>query len=124
VPLPAEPLDGSSLRRRMLTRQRTLMKAGWDVVLGDSFVLMGSLVPFTLGATTADERFVIMLGFATLTGVGFFLIAIFGCSIWRPAQAEPRNAAAQLIAQWSDESQALCRRRSPSTPWPRKNLIN
>jgi hypothetical protein len=115
VPLPAEPLDGSGLRRRILTRQRTLMKAGWGVALGASFVLMGLLAPFTLGATTADERFVIMLGFAPITVVGFFLIAIFGRSIfthWRPAHGTPQPS---LAAQPPTRSTA---RRPPTSRVP------
>lgn len=58
------------------------MKAGWGIALGAAFVVLGLLAPFTLGATTADERFIIMLGFAPITVVGFFLIAIFGRGIF------------------------------------------
>jgi len=91
-PRPA-PSASSALRRRALTRQRTPMKAGWGIALGVGFVLLGLLAPFTLGATTADERFIIMLGFAPITVVGFFLIAIFGRGIfarWQPTHEAPR----------------------------------
>jgi hypothetical protein len=93
---PAPPVS-SALRRRALTRQRTPMKAGWGIALGVGFVLLGLLAPFTLGATTADERFILMLGFAPITVVGFFLIAIFGRSIfarWQPTHEAPRPSPA------------------------------
>ena len=106
---PAAPPASSALRRRVLTRQRTPMKARWGITLGLAFALLGLLAPFTLGATTADERFIIMLGFAPITVVGFFLIAIFGRGLfarWQPghqpgppAQPAPRRAPVSRVPQ-------------------------
>ncbi len=70
--------SANAARLRLSHVRRAPMKAGWGIALGIAFVLLGMFAPFTLGATTADERFIIMLGFAPITVVGFFLIAIFG----------------------------------------------
>ncbi|MDW8352108.1 MAG: hypothetical protein RML99_09365 [Anaerolineae bacterium] len=98
-PMPPAPqaMGSTSARLRLMPKRRTAMKAGWGIVLGVAFVLLGMLAPFTLGATTADERFIIMLGFAPITVVGFFLIAIFGRSLITrqltyQAIAQPRAA--------------------------------
>lgn len=85
--------QAAAARLRLSARRRTPMKAGWGIALGAAFVLLGMLAPFTLGATTADERFVIMLGFAPITVIGFFLIAIFGRGL--VAGRLPQHAAVQ-----------------------------
>jgi hypothetical protein len=53
------------------------VKAAWGIGLGALFVLAGFVAPFVLGATSADERFIIMLGFAPVVVVGFFMLVIF-----------------------------------------------
>lgn len=85
--------NAAAARLHLSAKRRTPMKAGWGIALGAAFVLLGVLAPFTLGATTADERFVIMLGFAPITVVGFFLIAIFGRGL--VAQRLPQHAGVQ-----------------------------
>jgi hypothetical protein len=90
---PAPEAGAAAARLRLSAKRRTPMKAGWGIALGVAFVLLGVLAPFTLGATTADERFVIMLGFAPITVVGFFLIAIFGRGL--VAQRLPQHAGVQ-----------------------------
>ncbi|PJF48197.1 MAG: hypothetical protein D6709_03855 [Chloroflexi bacterium] len=90
---PATKGEATVARFRLSAKRRTPLKAGWGIALGAAFVLLGILAPFTLGATTADERFVIMLGFAPITVIGFFLIAIFGRGL--VAGRFPRRAAAQ-----------------------------
>ncbi len=85
--------QAAAARLRLSAKRRTPMKAGWGIALGAAFVLLGMLAPFTLGATTADERFVIMLGFAPITVIGFFMIAIFGRGL--VAGRLPQHAAVQ-----------------------------
>jgi hypothetical protein len=70
------------------------VKAGWGIALGLTFVLAGFIAPFILGATSADERFVIMLGFAPVVVAGFFMIAIFGRSLFRFPQSSAEAAEA------------------------------
>lgn len=86
------------MRLRASARRRTPMKAGWGMGLGVAFVLLGVLAPFTLGATTADERFVIMLGFAPIAVVGFFLIVIFGRGVVFRAAPQPVAVPAKPAA--------------------------
>lgn len=90
---PVAKEGAAAARLRLSAKRRTPVKAGWGIALGAAFVLLGLLAPFTLGATTADERFIIMLGFAPITVVGFFLIAIFGRGI--VARWLPQHAAVQ-----------------------------
>jgi len=42
--------------------------------IGIALLLLGILAPFTLGATTADERFIIMIGFSPIAVIGGFLV--------------------------------------------------
>ncbi|GIV83885.1 MAG: hypothetical protein KatS3mg052_0892 [Candidatus Roseilinea sp.] len=90
---PAMKGEAAVARLRLSAKRRTPLKAGWGIALGAAFALLGMLAPFTLGATTADERFVIMLGFAPITVIGLFLIAIFGRGL--VAERRPQRVAAQ-----------------------------
>jgi hypothetical protein len=76
-----------------------VMKAGWGLALGAVFVVAGLAAPFALGATSADERFVIMLGFAPIIVVGFFMLAIFGRPYWlRLVPLGPRNTQPNQVS--------------------------
>jgi hypothetical protein len=59
------------------------VKAAWGIGLGAMFVLAGFVAPFVLGATSADERFIIMLGFAPVVVVGFFMLVIFARGLFK-----------------------------------------
>lgn len=113
---PAAPsatrVETSAARLRLFAKRQTPMRAGWGIALGITFVLLGILAPFTLGATTADERFIIMLGFAPVTVVGFFLIAIFGRSLVTQRYATPQpHPAIQPVS-------ASATKRAPVTRMP------
>lgn len=71
--------------------RRQMLKAGSGVLIGLAFALAGLFAPFMLGATTADERFVITLGFAPITVVGLFMIAIFWRGLFGPSLALPSS---------------------------------
>lgn len=81
APARREPAQHEWKRREAMRAdpRRQMLKAGSGVVIGLAFALAGLFAPFMLGTTTADERFVIMLGFAPITVVGLFMVAIF----WR-----------------------------------------
>lgn len=104
--------ESAAARLRLSAKRQTPMKAGWGVALGAAFVLLGILAPFTLGATTADERFIIMLGFAPITVVGFFLIAIFGRGLVTQRYATPQPHPAIQPAS------ASATKRAPVTRMP------
>ena len=75
------------------------MKTGLGIAVSLVFIIAGLLAPFFLGATNADERFLIMLGFIPISVVGFFMLAVYGRQYFsklKPAgePAPPRAAAA------------------------------
>ncbi len=82
---PQRPLLLSSEERRrrramLLSRERSgsAFKSTVGLMLGLLFAVAGLVAPFLLGATSADERFLLMIGFAPVSVVGFFMLAIFG----------------------------------------------
>jgi hypothetical protein len=94
--------DAKLMRRReallRAAAPRKPLKASWGIAIGVVFAIAGVFAPFLLGAVTADERFVIMLGFAPITVIGLFMIAIFGRALFRPTQpglVRPERAAAK-----------------------------
>jgi hypothetical protein len=93
-PRPVQPVSRAQMRRALLTQRRSPLSAGAGLALGIAFLLLGILAPFTLGATTADERFIIMIGFSPIAVIGWFLVYIF----WRRAfsvsgpQPQPAHA--------------------------------
>lgn len=93
APARREPAQHEWKRREAMRAapRRQMLKAGSGVVIGLAFALAGLFAPFMLGATTADERFVIMLGFAPITVVGLFMIAIFWRGLFRPSLALPSS---------------------------------
>gem|GEM_PF-1507423 len=78
-------------RRELLRPAKRTLRPIWGMMLGLLFVIAGLAAPFALGTTSADERFIIMLGFAPVTVVGLLLFAIFGRSFW-PRLAAPSGA--------------------------------
>jgi len=82
----AERMSREQARAVLLARSRAPLSAGWGLLLGAVFLLLGVLAPFTLGATTADERFVIMIGFSPIAVIGGLLVYIF----WRRAFSVPQ----------------------------------
>jgi hypothetical protein len=74
------PMNRPNPARALPLATPSPLKAGWGMLVGVGFVLAGLLAPFALGANTADERFIIMLGFAPVCLIGVLLIAIFGRS--------------------------------------------
>jgi hypothetical protein len=104
-PRPAQParVSPEQARRALLVKRRSPLSAGAGLVVGVAFLLLGVLAPFTLGATTADERFIIMIGFSPIAVIGGFLVYIF----WRRAFSAPPQPA-----------HAIPGRRSPVTRAP------
>lgn len=75
------PADVLAARRGLLLRpaaKHSAMKTGLGITVGLVFIVAGLVAPFTLGATNADERFLIMLGFIPISVVGFFMLAVYG----------------------------------------------
>ncbi len=94
-PRPAQPAPVSpeQARRALLVKRRSPLSAGAGLVVGVAFLLLGVLAPFTLGATTADERFIIMIGFSPIAVIGGLLVYIF----WQrtfSARAQPAHVTA------------------------------
>jgi len=94
-PRPAQParVSPEQARRALLVKRRSPLSAGAGLVVGVAFLLLGVLAPFTLGATTADERFIIMIGFSPIAVIGGFLVYIF----WQrafSARAQPAHVTA------------------------------
>jgi hypothetical protein len=93
-PRPAPPVSNKQARRALLMRRQSPLGTGAGLALGIAFLLLGVLAPFTLGATTADERFIITIGFSPIAVIGGFLVYIF----WRRAfsalgfQPQPAHA--------------------------------
>jgi hypothetical protein len=71
------------------------VKAAWGIGLGALFVLAGFVAPFGLGATSADERFIIMLGFAPVVVVGFFMLVIFARGLFK--FSSPAEVSAPVV---------------------------
>ena len=73
-PRPAQPVSRAQVRQALLTQRRSPLSASAGLALGVALLLLGILAPFTLGATTADERFIIMIGFSPIAVIGGFLV--------------------------------------------------
>jgi hypothetical protein len=81
-----------AMQRATFLRAQVAQPAGtslWGMAFGVVFVLAGVIAPFALGTGNADERFLMMLGFAPVAAVGVLLIAIF----WRRMQKTPQRAS-------------------------------
>jgi hypothetical protein len=97
-PRPAQPVSRAQVRKALLAQRRSPLSAGAGLVVGVAFLLLGVLAPFTLGATTADERFIIMIGFSPIAVIGGFLVYIF----WQrafSARAQPAHVTAGTAGQ-------------------------
>lgn len=83
--------------RQVLARQRaaflrtrskpTVGPSLWGMAFGAVFVVAGAIAPFALDTGNADERFLMMLGFAPVVAVGVLLIAIFWRRMQKPTSA-------------------------------------
>lgn len=112
----ARPARSTPAHANVAARSSPL-KAWSGLAIGLAFVLAGLLAPFALGATTADERFLIMLGFAPISVIGFFLIAIF----WRnlPLRAAATGAPnAPRPAARASTGGTTATRRAPASRVP------
>lgn len=81
APTKAAPATSSAARREQLLRPQSKhpgMKTGVGIAVSLVFIVAGLVAPFMLGATNADERFLIMLGFIPISVVGFFMLAVYG----------------------------------------------
>ncbi len=93
-PRPAQPASRAQVRKALLTQRRSPFSASAGLALGIAFLLLGVLAPFTLGATTADERFIIMIGFAPIAVIGGFLVYIFWQRAFSVSGSQPQPAHA------------------------------
>ena len=73
---PFVPRYGSS---KALLQKRKPLNAVWGLGFGVLFLLAGILAPFVLGQANADDRFLMMIGFAPVAVTGALMLAIF----WR-----------------------------------------
>jgi hypothetical protein len=105
-PRPAQPVSRAQVRKALLAQRRSPLSAGAGLALGVAFLLLGILAPFTLGATTADERFIIMIGFSPIAVIGGFLVYIFWRRAFSVSVSQPQPA------------HAIPGRRSPVTRAP------
>lgn len=120
----------STSRRASLLRysQPRTMKTGWGIAMGLIFVIAGILAPFTLGAVTADERFIIMIGFAPIAIVGLFMIFIFGrgalgklrTPIYGGDASRPNASRPKPAAPPSASTSASAPKRTPVTRVPKR----
>lgn len=109
-----EPRRAAPARAALVYRRgRSPLQTALGLLVGGAFVVAGLTAPVLLGASTADERFLLMIGFAPVTVIGFFLIAIYGNFLARrtpapagatagaPRAAAPRSARApQMGAEY------------------------
>jgi hypothetical protein len=73
--------SSSAARREQLLKppsKHTGLKTGIGIATSVVFIVAGLIAPFLLGATNADERFLIMLGFIPISVVGFFMLVVYG----------------------------------------------
>ncbi|MDW8396066.1 MAG: hypothetical protein RMM31_07470 [Anaerolineae bacterium] len=89
APRQAAPRPALSYRKG-----RTPLQTALGLLVGGLFVLAGLSAPVLLGASTADERFLLMIGFAPVTVIGFFLIAIYGNFLNTRSAPAPARASA------------------------------
>lgn len=114
-PAAALPSTGAARREQLLrpAMKRSPIKAGAGIALSLVFIVAGLLAPFLLGAANADERFLIMLGFAPVTVVGFFMLAIFGRQYFNKQMPAGEHATPAKAAS------APAARRAPVSRVPR-----
>ena len=78
VPIaPFAPRNNASAKA-LLQKQKPL-NAIWGLGFGTLFLVAGIVAPFVLGEANADDRFLMMIGFAPVAVTGVLMIAIF----WR-----------------------------------------
>ncbi len=94
APTPMPDARLSVRKRELLRTTKPTVRTGWGLAMGSVFVVVGLLAPFLLGAASADERFVIMLGFAPVVVIGFFMLAIFGRPYW--ARLQPTTSGSRV----------------------------
>jgi hypothetical protein len=92
------------------------VKAAWGIGLGTLFVLAGFIAPFVLGATSADERFIIMLGFAPVVVVGFFMLVIFARGLFK--FSPPGADASESVVKPVTSGGAATAKRAPVSRVP------
>jgi hypothetical protein len=64
---------------KALLQKRKPLNAVWGLGFGALFFVAGIVAPFVLGQANADDRFLMMIGFAPVAVTGVLMIAIF----WR-----------------------------------------
>jgi hypothetical protein len=89
------------------------MKTGAGIAVSLVFIIAGLLAPFLLGATNADERFLIMLGFIPISVVGFFMLAVYGRQYF--SKLKPMGEAAPARATSAPAAKRAPVNRVPQT---------
>lgn len=86
--------DGAKSRLVLDARRRALLQAQesrkplgalWGFGFGVLFLVAGIVAPFVLGQASADERFLMMLGFAPVAVTGALMIGLFWRTLSRVA---------------------------------------
>lgn len=75
--VPFAPRYNSSAKA--LLQKRKPLNAVWGLSFGALFLVAGILAPFVLGQANADDRFLMMIGFAPVAVTGVLMMWIF----WR-----------------------------------------
>ena len=106
-----------AMQRAAFLRTRDGHSAGswlWGMAFGVVFVLAGVIAPFALGTGNADERFLMMLGFAPVAAIGVLLIVIFWRRMQNPARFGPSSTrvATPAVSRTTRKSVP----RAPSDP--------
>ncbi len=78
-PAPAVPFAPRYNSAKALLQKRKPLNAIWGLGFGALFLVAGLVAPFVLGQANADDRFLMMIGFAPVAVTGALMIAIF----WR-----------------------------------------
>ena len=81
--VPFAPRYNSSAKA--LLQKRKPLNAVWGLGFGGLFLVAGILAPFVLGQANADDRFLMMIGFAPVAVTGALMMWIF----WRMAAGKP-----------------------------------
>jgi hypothetical protein len=81
----AKPVAVRSVSGKALLQKRKPLHAVWGLGFGALFFVAGIVAPFVLGQANADDRFLMMIGFAPVAVTGALMIAIF----WRAVTGKP-----------------------------------
>jgi hypothetical protein len=75
----AQAVSPRQYATKALLQKRKPLNAVWGLGFGAMFFVAGIVAPFVLGQANADDRFLMMIGFAPVAVTGVLMIAIF----WR-----------------------------------------